>query len=65
MGKIEVSAMPRSSANKIKSEAREKFNIKHPEITCNYQTAFMGKNPQLLFSPEIDLTKISTKKLLR
>ncbi len=50
-------------ANKIKSEAREKFNIKHPKITCNYQTAFMGKNPQLLFSPEIDLTKISTKKL--
>ena len=50
-------------ANKIKSEARKKFNIKHPKITCNYQTAFMGKNPQLLFSPEIDLTKIATKKL--
>ena len=37
-------------ANKIKSEAREKFNIKHPKITCNYQTAFMGKPPAFIFS---------------
>ena len=50
-------------AKKIKSEARERFNIKNPKITCKYQTLFMGKNPQLLFSPKMDLTKISTKQL--
>ena len=51
-------------ANKIKSEAIEKFNIKHPKITCNYKTSFMGGESQLLFSPEIDLTKVPSNKLV-
>ena len=49
-------------SKKIKSEAIEKFNIQHPKITCNYKTSFMGREAQLLFSPEIDLSNIPTKK---
>lgn len=49
-------------SKKIKSEAIEKFNIQYPKITCNYKTSFMGREAQLLFSPEIDLSSIPTKK---
>ena len=45
-------------AIKIKSEAKEKFNIKYPKITCTYKSKFMGKMEQLLFSPELDLSQI-------
>ena len=45
-------------AKKIQLEASENFGIKSAKITCEYKTKFMGKNEQLLFSPELDLTKI-------
>ena len=50
-------------AIKIKSEAIEKFNIRYPKITCSYYTSFMGKPPQLLFSDEIDLTRVPKNQL--
>ena len=50
-------------AKKIQIEAMEKFDIKHAKITCEYQTSFMGKNKQLLFSPTLDLTKIKESQL--
>ena len=50
-------------AKKIKLEANQKFNIKNAKITCEYKTAFMGRNEQLLFSPQLDLSKIQTKTL--
>tara|TARA_B100000965_G_scaffold327374_1_gene290164 strand:+ start:528 stop:1826 length:1299 start_codon:yes stop_codon:yes gene_type:complete len=51
-------------AKKIKQEAQDKFNIKSPKITCEYDIQFMGKSrPQKLFSPEIDLAMIAENKL--
>ena len=45
-------------ALKIKSEAKENFNIKYAKIICTYKSKFMGKKEQLLFSPELDLASI-------
>ena len=50
-------------AKKIKLEADQKFKIKDAKITCEYKTAFMGTNEQLLFSPKLDLSKIKTNTL--
>jgi len=50
-------------AKKIQIEAMEKFDLKHAKITCEYQTSFMGKNKQLLFSPTLDLTKIKKSQM--
>ncbi len=50
-------------AKRIKLEADEKFGIKNAKITCEYKTRFMGKNEQLLFSPELDLSKIKRNTL--
>ena len=50
-------------AKKIQIEALEKFDLKHAKITCEYQTSFMGKNKQLLFSPTLDLTKIKKSQM--
>tara|TARA_B100001250_G_scaffold386445_1_gene382988 strand:+ start:245 stop:1315 length:1071 start_codon:yes stop_codon:yes gene_type:complete len=50
-------------AKKIKKEANEKFDIKNAKITCEYKIRFMGGAEQLLFSPELDLTKIKPNTL--
>lgn len=50
-------------ALKIKFEAIHKFNIKYPKITCKYETSFMGRKQQLLFSPKLDLSKIPKNQL--
>ena len=50
-------------AKKIKKEASEKFDIKNAKITCEYKTRFMGGDEQVLFSPELDLTKIQPNTL--
>ena len=50
-------------AKKIQLEAKESFGIKNAKITCEYTTSFMGKHPQLLFSPKLDLAKIKPNTL--
>ncbi len=50
-------------AKKIKLEATEKFNIKNPKVVCEYKIGFMGQKQQLLFSPDLDLSKIPTNTL--
>ena len=49
-------------AKKIKLEANEKFNIKNAKVTCEYKMKFMNGDEHLIFSPELDLTKINESK---
>ena len=49
-------------AKKIKLEASEKFNIKNAKVTCEYRMKFMDGDEHLIFSPELDLTKINKRK---
>ena len=50
-------------AKKIKLEAAEKFNIQNAKVICEYKMGFMGQKQKLLFSPELDLSKIQTSTL--